>query len=124
MTGSSLFTSIQDLPLGFQDPFIVTSPGCTIPGTYDPGQRVDFAALCGGGVSTFTITGINPSFDPTNPEAFPIQIAFNTRTADFIAEPLGPVSTPEPSSVVLLSFGVGAFGLIARCRRAGLLRYS
>lgn len=97
MTSDSLFTEILDLPTGFLEPFTVTSPGCSIPGTFGAGQSVDFAALCGGGVSEFTVTGIDPMFDPTNSGAFPIQLAFNTPTADFVAGALGS-AVPEPAT--------------------------
>lgn len=108
MTGGSLFTSL-DLPTGFDQPFYIATPGCTIPGTFEPGQSADFLALCGRGVSEFAITGIGPSFDPTNSGAFPIELAFNTPTANFIAEPLE--SSPEPGATAL--FGIGLAFLAA-----------
>ena len=89
------------------------APGCSIPGTFQAGQSVDFVALCGQGVSSFEITGIDPMFDPTDVEAFPIELAFNTPTADFIAAPIGPaVPAPEPPSVLLLVSGMVTLGLI------------
>jgi len=115
MTGGSLFTNILNFPTGFTEPFDVTSPGCTIPGTFSAGQSLDFVSLCGNGVSSFTVTGIDPMFDPTNPEAFPIELAFNTPTADFVAAPLTS-AVPEPWSALLLSSGMAALGLIHRRR--------
>jgi hypothetical protein len=47
MTDGSLFTEIVDLPTGFLKPFDVTAPGCSIPGTFEGGQSVNFVALCG-----------------------------------------------------------------------------
>jgi hypothetical protein len=115
MTNGSLFTEILDLPTGFLEPFDVTSPGCSIPGTFEGGQSVNFVALCGQGVSAFTITGIDPMFDPTDPAAFPIELAFNTATADFDAGALAS-TVPEPSSVLLLSSGMAGLGLVRRKR--------
>src|SRR5262249_21952620 len=108
MTGQSLFTEILNFPSGFDQPFDVTSPGCSIPGSFSPGDSVDFVSLCGHGVSQFSVTGIDPTFDPSNPTAFPIQLLFDTPTADFVAAPLGPagpVPAPEPTTLALLGVG-------------------
>ena len=113
MTNGGLFTEILDLPTGFVGPFDVTSPGCSIPGTFEAGQSVNFVALCGQGVSAFTVTGIDPPFDPTDPGAFPIELAFNSPTADFDAEPLG-TAVPEPSSVLLLGAGLAGWAALRR----------
>jgi hypothetical protein len=120
MTNGSLFTEIVDFPTGFLEPLDVTAPGCSIPGTFGPGQSVDFVTLCGSGVSEFTVTGIDPMFDPTDPGAFPIQLAFNTPTADFIAEPLGS-AVPEPSTwaMILLGFAGVGFAVHRRTVRNG-----
>jgi hypothetical protein len=112
MTDGSLFTEIVDLPTGFLKPFDVTAPGCSIPGTFEGGQSVNFVALCGKGVSEFTITGIDPMFDPTDPGAFPIQLAFDTPIADFDAEPLGS-TVPEPSTWAMMLLGLAGFGVAA-----------
>jgi hypothetical protein len=122
MTDGSLFTEIADLPTGFLNPFDVTTPGCSIPGTFSGGQSVDFVALCGKGVSEFTISGINPMFDPTDPGAFPIQLDFNTPTADFIAEPLGS-AVAEPSTWAMLLLGFGGLGFIVRFQKKPALRW-
>jgi hypothetical protein len=55
-------------------------------------------------VSEFAVTGIDPSFDPTDPSAFPIELAFDTSTANFIAEPLE--SSPEPTTIALFGLGL------------------
>jgi len=115
MTGNSLFTDILGFPAGFAGPFDVMSSGCTIPGTFAPGDSLDFVALCGHGVSAFTITGIIPSFDPTDLQAFPIQLAFSTPTADFEAEPLGS-AIAEPSGVFLLSGALLGLAVLRRQR--------
>ena len=115
MLGSSLFTGVMDFPTGFARPFDVSAPGCSIPGAFSPGQSVDFVALCGHGVSSFSVTGIEPMFDPTNSAAFPIELAFNTLTADFLATPLTE-SVPEPPPTLLFGAilcGVGLFRLRA-----------
>lgn len=114
MTGSSLFTSVV-FPTGFNQPFVVTAAGCTIPMTFTGGQTLDFVALCGQGVSGFDITNISPSFDPTNPGAFPVSLTFNTPTANFVATALD--ATPEPATVAMA--GIALAGLAAfRYRRS------
>jgi hypothetical protein len=107
MTAGSLFTDILNFPGRFGSALAVSSPECTIPGSggFGEGSTVNFATLCGGGVSTFTITGINPLVDPDNPSAFPLQLAFNTPTASFTMQPV-LVAVPEPASVALLFSGV------------------
>jgi hypothetical protein len=122
MTDTSLFTSILDFPPGFLGSFQVTTPRCTIPGTYGPGQSVNFVALCGAGVSSFAVTGIDPAFDPTNTSAFPIQLAFDTPTASFDAEPLVSTTTdaPEPPAVAMIASGLAVLTGLRRRGRRGL----
>ena len=86
--GASKFTAIQDFPVGFSDAFTV-SVGDRVLGTFAPGQKVDFTALTGGGVSAFTLTGITPQADPDPALGFPLRLAFDTATADFGVTALG-----------------------------------
>jgi hypothetical protein len=86
MKSSSLFTSILDFPVGFADPFTV-STGSAVLGQFGPGQSVDFTRF-GGGVTEFTVTGISPLADAANPVAFPLQLGFNTPTATFEMQPV------------------------------------
>ncbi len=108
MTGDSLFTSILNFPVGFENPFTV-SVGDTNLGEFLPGDSIDFVSLLGNGVSEFTITGLD--VDPTNPTAFPIKLDFDTDTASFDMHALieeDSQNVPEPVSVVsLLTFGSG-----------------
>jgi len=73
----------------------------------------------GGGVSEFTITGLN--VDPTNPTAFPIKLDFDTNTASFDMHALieeDNQDVPEPVSVFsLLTFGSGVVLLRRRKSR-------
>lgn len=87
MTSDSLFTKIEDFPTGFPNNFTV-SVGDRVLGEFGPGDTVDFSDFPGGGVEEFTITGITPFLDPDNPMAFPVKLAFNTETADFMMKPL------------------------------------
>jgi hypothetical protein len=108
MTGDSLFTSILNFPVGFENPFTV-SVGDTNLGEFLPGDSIDFVSLLGGGVSEFTITGLD--VDPTNPTAFPIKLDFDTDTASFDMHALieeDSQNVPEPVSVVsLFTFSSG-----------------
>ena len=80
MTSDSLFTAILDFPRGFNRAFTVITEGCDIPGTFLPGDRVDFVVLCGNGVHAFGIRGIDPVRDPSAPH-FPLRLAYSTPTA-------------------------------------------
>lgn len=116
----SLFTKILNFPTGIDadNLFTVWVEGRSL-GQFGPGNSVDFVSLLGGGVSAFTITGIDPLVDPANPTAFPLQLAFNTPTASLLIEALQaptPTSVPEPSSVLGL-FAFSAFGVSSLLRR-------
>jgi hypothetical protein len=118
MASDSLFTSILNLPGGFDSAFTV-SVGDTVLGQFTGGDSVNFVSLLGSGVKEFSITGI--SVDPTNPDVFPIKLDFDTDLASFDMYTLGyqesdPKKVPEPSSVLgLLAFGaLGALTLRKR----------
>lgn len=118
MTSDSLFTSILNLPGGFDSPFTV-SVGETILGEFTGGDSIDFVSLFGSGVKEFSITGLN--VDPSNPDVFPIKLDFDTDLASFDMYTLGyqesdTKKVPEPSSVLaLLAFG--AFGAVTLRKR-------
>lgn len=98
MTDGSKFTSIMDFPTGFAEKFTITTGGMVL-GAFGPGEAVDFSGLPGGGVSSFRVTGIDPTVDPENPTAFPLRLSFDTASADFT---MSPISVPEPRSTSLL----------------------
>jgi hypothetical protein len=118
MASDSLFTSILNLPGGFDSAFTV-SVGDTVIGEFTGGDSVNFVSLLGSGVKEFSITGLN--VDPTNPAVFPIKLDFDTDVASFDMYTLGyqesdPKKVPEPSSVLaLLAFG--AFGAVTLRKR-------
>jgi hypothetical protein len=94
----SLFTSIAGFPTGFSSPFDVSSGGVDY-GLFGPGQTLAFP---GGGVSSFTISGINPSVDGSSPTAFPLEVSLNTVGAQVEATAFDQsTTTPEPSSFLL-----------------------
>jgi len=110
MTSASLFNDILNFPAGFAATMTVSAPGCTIPGLHGNGSAVDFVATCGAGVSEFTITGISPAVDAADPAAFPLQLAFDTLSADFTMTPI--VAVPElPGSLLMLAGLTGLAGL-------------
>lgn len=82
MLSASLFTSVLDFPTGFNGRFTIVTDGCEIPGSFGPGDSVDFVALCGRGVPAFGVRGIDPARDPSAPH-FPLRLAFDTPIADF-----------------------------------------
>lgn len=96
MTSGDHFTSIQDFPTGFNNPFTVTAEGQSWSGS--PGSPVDFLALLGHGVSSFSISGISPGVDATDSSAFPLLLNFDSTTASFTM-----AAVPEPSTFVMLS---------------------
>ena len=116
MTSDSLFTQILNFPIGIDadDLFTVTA-GDTVLGEFGAGQSVDFVSLLGSGVSSFTITGIDPLVDGSDPTAFPLQLDFNTPTASFEMRALA--STPEPSTFLGLSTIALAGGTLLRRKR-------
>jgi hypothetical protein len=114
MLGDSLFTSILDFPTGFDAPFTV-AVGDTVIGSFGPGQIVDFTGSQGGGVRSFTLSGISPFADAGDPTAFPLRLELNTPTADFTMAPLSS-AVPEPCSIAAW-MGLAGIGI------AGCIRY-
>ncbi len=111
----SLITSIAGFPTGFTSPFDVFS-GATDYGLFSPGQTLTFP---NGGVSSFTISDINPSVDGTDPTAFPLEVGLSTVGAEVEATAFAQsASAPEPSSWRLFAIGCCLFGLLARVLRA------
>lgn len=96
MLSASVFTNILNFPPGFASEFTVTTPGCAIDDTFGPGKSVDFVALCGAGVATFGVRGIDPAVDSASPH-FPLKLSFDTPTADFR---MTAVEDDEPADVV------------------------
>jgi len=88
-TGSSLFTDILTLPVGIDgDGLFEVQVGNQSLGQFAQGTGVNFVQLLGNGVPAFRIVGIDPGADATDVEAFPVQLAFNTPTADFTMTPV------------------------------------
>ncbi len=125
MLSDSLFTKILDFPVGIDaDNRFAISVQNLFLGEFGPGQPVDFVTLLGKGVSGFTLTGIDPLVDASNPMAFPLKLAFNTETADFqmraIDKPSpisgGGAAVPEPSSIIGILVA-GALGAATRAKR-------
>lgn len=103
MLDGSLFTRIEALPAFLINPVTVTAGEVAL-GQFGAGESVDFTSL--GGVSSFKVTGINPTVDGEDPLAFPIQLSFDSAIAGFAMKPL---TVPEPSMAVLVVVGCAAF---------------
>jgi hypothetical protein len=110
MTSGSLFTSILNFPTGFTNPFTVSAGGVVL-GTFSPGQSLVFP---NGGVSDFTVSGINPLVDPSNTSSFPLELAFNTATASFTQQ-----AVPEPSALSLAGIGLALLAFVSLWRHSG-----
>ncbi len=121
-TDGSLFVAIEDLPVGFDAPFLVEVDGVVL-GTFAPGQRVRFA---GDGVSAFSIRGISPLVDGLDPRAFPVRLSFDRDRVDFTMRAIGSPThnVPAPSGVAfaLLLLVVLAAGRRGRAMEAGRVR--
>jgi len=119
MLSDSLFTQILDFPVGIDtDDLFTVTVGNTVLGEFGAGQSVDFVSLLGNGVSSFTITGIDPLVDGSDPTAFPIRLDFNTETASFEMRAL-TASTPEPSVLIgLRTLALTTGALLKRKRQA------
>ncbi len=107
MTSGSLFTSILNFPTGIDgDNSFQVWVNDQLFGNFNVGESVNFGA----GVSSFRITGIDPSVDGGDPMAFPIQLEFDTPSASFTMVPI-----PETSSALLAAAsGVMLLGLRRR----------
>jgi hypothetical protein len=104
MTGPSLFTQIMSFPTGFDEPFEVIAENSSL-GFFTEEESVDFTSLLGHGVSAFSVRNIVPSVDGSDPLAFPIQLNFDTETANFTMTPV-----PEPSGIMLSAI-IGIAGI-------------
>lgn len=128
MTSDSVFTQILDFPTGFTKPFTVLVKDIIL-GEFTAENNVNFGnystllgnLLIGNGVKEFSVTGLNA--DPSNPGAFPLQLDFNTETANFnmhalLKEESQPV--PEPSEIGGIVTSAAFFGglLLKRKRQS------
>jgi hypothetical protein len=107
----TLFNSILDFPTGLNAPVSISAEGQLL-GTFGPGQSLDFVALLGHGVDTFTASGIDPPAVGGDSPGFALKLGFNMATADF--EITAPAAVPEPAGILLAA---GAISILATLRR-------
>jgi hypothetical protein len=108
------FTDILGFPTGFADNFTVSANGTQL-GTFSAGQQFHFA---GAGVTSFTISGIDPAVTEGDQTAFPLELGFSTATASFDMTPsTGSFSTPLPPAVWPSLLMLGCLGTIHISRR-------
>jgi hypothetical protein len=112
MTDGGLFTDIFDFPTGLSEPLHVLVGGVDL-GAFGAGDHLVFA---NGGVSSFTITGIDPAADQGG-DPFALKLGFNEDSANFdVTE--ASAAVPEPGSLVTWTLGAGiALGLWYRRER-------
>ena len=98
--GGTTFTQIG-LVTGFGPVNVLYGPGFGISlGSFAGGSMVDFVALTGAALSSFRISGINPTVDAADPSAYPIQAFFSTSTGSFTQ-----TAVPEPATWSLMLVG-------------------
>ena len=107
--GDSLITNILDFFTDDADDLFTVAAEGKILGKFRSGDNIDLVSLLDKGVSSLTITEINPA--PGKAVAnFNFRPLFNTKTASLQArsfDKYGSKSIPEPGSVLsLLAFGV------------------
>ena len=106
-TGGTTFTSIT-LVTGFGAVNVQYGPGfASSLGSFAGGSTVDFVALTGGPLSAFRISGINPSVDAADPNAYPLQVFFSSANGTFTQN-----AVPEPATYSLVIAGAVLAGLL------------
>jgi Matrixin len=105
----TLFSRIAEFPTGF-GPLTLTIDGNTI-GQFNGGQSYNFLTYANGGVSEFTISGIKPPGDLSDPVGFPLRLMFGSATGSFTM-----TAIPEPASAMLCLLGMLALQSIRRKR--------
>jgi hypothetical protein len=96
----TLFSSAI-LPTGFSPFTIQYGAGfANTLGTFNGGTIIDFVSLLGSGIGAFRVTGINPTVNSDNPNAFPTFLNFVGTSGSFEMTPLFN-DVPEPSALLL-----------------------
>ncbi len=113
--GDAVITNILDFFTDDADDLFTVAAEGKILGQFSSGDKIDFAALLDKGVSSFTVTDINPA--PGKALAnFNFRPLFNTNTASLQARSFdkpGSKSIPEPGSVFSL-LALGVWGVASR----------
>lgn len=86
-SASSAFARVAAFPDGLGEKFHVIAEGQDL-GWFPYTESVDFVSHLGHGATNFTIQGIHPTVDATNPAAFPVMLGFATDANDFTMKPL------------------------------------
>jgi hypothetical protein len=109
-TAGTTFTKIV-LPGGFGPVTVLYGSGFgSSLGAFSSGSTVDFVSLTGGALNTFRITGISPSIDAGDPNAFPLQMYFAANNGSFNQDAV----VPEASTFAMLLTGLAIATLSRR----------
>lgn len=118
VVGPGHFTAITGFPTGFQFDLEVSVGGTSL-GSFGPGDSVDFSGFPGGGVTSFTVSGISPAADVGDPTSFPLQVALDSASTQFTmtSAPAGPVPSLGGLGPLFLSGALlGTALLVGRAR--------
>jgi hypothetical protein len=111
LTAGASFTQIMNFPSGPQFAGLTVHAAGVDYGPFANPAGFSLPA----GISSFSITGINPRLDPNDPNfanEFPIQLAFSQEGVSFTMTALS--ASPEPSSFGLFCAGILALGIVRR----------
>jgi hypothetical protein len=115
LDGQATFIEVASPPASFGFGPVKVVVGGVVVDLLNPGEDFFF----GPGVTSFSLEGISPFVDATDPQAFPTFLDFTGQAADLTMTAIEIEAVPEPSTWLLLSTGLlGLLGYGWRQRHA------